>query len=92
MDGAAALFLFYILFFGAIVWGVIHNKAKYNAIPTLKEYLETFPHAKTRHGIRCGYCNSKNLRNWGVNGANDRNRTVHCNSCGEKLYRVAHKD
>ena len=66
-------------------------KEKYMALPTLDDYLKKHPKAKTKHGIACAHCNSKNLKNLGFSDRHDPRRMVSCNSCGEPLYRLHRK-
>ena len=66
----------------------IDSKWKENFPLTLQEYLEKYPNAKTHNGIRCFACNSKALKNWGLNNAHSKKREVSCNHCSTKLYRI----
>lgn len=54
---------------------------------TLREYLHKHPTARTSTGIRCIVCNSKSIKNWGLEGADDVRRIFICNHCNTRLYR-----
>lgn len=55
---------------------------------TLPEYLKTYPHCRTAHGIRCAACNSGSIKNWGFGGPADTRRLFICNQCNARLYRA----
>jgi|GEM_PF-1347166 len=73
-------FLFYLMFIRPA------KKAWFN-LPTLDQYLSKNPTCNTGLGIKCCYCGSKSIRNWGQRAANDWRRVHICNGCGRKLYR-----
>jgi len=65
-------------------------KLKYDAwrkLPTLRHYLERFPHCRSAHGIQCAHCGASSIRNWGLYRADSVSRTFICNHCGQSLYR-----
>jgi DNA-directed RNA polymerase subunit RPC12/RpoP len=55
---------------------------------TFLEYIEANPETKTQSGIKCNICGSKSLKNWGMGGAQSKNRSISCNHCSTKLYRI----
>jgi DNA-directed RNA polymerase subunit RPC12/RpoP len=54
---------------------------------TLDHYLKEHPECATGRGIRCAYCGSSSIRNWGLTAADDHRRVFMCNHCGSTLYR-----
>lgn len=70
-----------------IVGGHLAIHLRWRSLPPLDTYLRAHPHCRTGDGIKCAFCGSKSIRNWGVLAANDPRRSFACNSCGTKLYR-----
>ena len=55
---------------------------------TFQEYISVNPSVKTGNGIKCISCGSRSLKNWGINGPHSDKRSVTCNHCSSRLYRV----
>jgi hypothetical protein len=68
-----------------LVWG--RRRFEYMRLPTLKLYLQKHPHCRTEHGVRCTYCLSSSIKNYGYSSERDKNRVFVCNHCGSILYR-----
>lgn len=84
------LVLIFLAIAGLAIWADRLGKAqrrKWLLLPTLEQYLQLNPECKTGTGIRCRVCGGGSLRNWGLDNAEDTDRTFICNGCGEKLYR-----
>lgn len=90
LDGQDIRLLFVILMvvFAFVFFAFRNSKWKEDFPLTLQEYLDKYPNAKTNSGIRCFACNSKALKNWGLNNVNSKKRMVSCHHCSTKLYRI----
>ena len=56
-------------------------------LPTLAEYIQQNPGAKTSRGIRCVHCNTGVILNRGLDDASDRRRVFRCHHCNTLLSR-----
>ncbi len=82
----ASNIFFLCLFFIGYKWKVSNWRKQYPN--TLESYLKQNPQAKTDNGIKCVTCGSKSLKNWGESGPKSKRRSITCNHCSSKLYRV----
>jgi len=56
---------------------------------TLEQYLEMYPGLLVgKKGIQCSTCGSRFLKSIGLFDENGSKRSVSCNHCGTKLYRI----
>ncbi|MFK5892614.1 MAG: hypothetical protein QM504_05290 [Pseudomonadota bacterium] len=78
-----ALLLQYYLFF----YSHLKIHLNWSKLPSLDEYLESNLTSKEKSNISCAKCNSKSIKNWGVNSAKDKRRTHICNHCNSTLYK-----
>ena len=72
-----------------IPWNFKLERDAWYRRPTLRQYLEQFPHCRSARGIECVHCGSSSIRNWGRYNAASAQRTFLCNHCGTRLYRSA---
>lgn len=79
-------FILILSFIGVIIYISFKKRKEIYKLPTVKQYLEQYPDCHTQQGIKCSYCSSKSIKNWGHTSANDSLRLHICNSCGKKLY------
>ena len=80
----------YLIIF-AIIFGIYkwrYSKWRTDFPLTFQEYVSANPSVKTGNGIKCISCGSKSLKNWGIDGPESKKRSVTCNHCSSKLYRV----
>lgn len=66
------------------------NKKWVNEYPlTLAQYLKMYPNLLVgKKGIQCSNCGSRFLKSVGLFDENGSKRSVSCNHCGTKLYRI----
>ncbi len=74
------------IIFGLYKWRL--SKWRKDFPLTFQEYVSANPSVKTGNGIKCISCGSKSLKNWGISGPESKKRSVTCNHCSSKLYRV----
>jgi len=79
-----------IIIFSIFFWlyKLRYSKWKKDFPLTFQEYVSTNPTVKTGNGIKCIFCGSKSLKNWGIDGPESKKRSVTCNHCSSRLYRV----
>lgn len=81
-------FLYFIVIVVALLIGYkIYGYYEYFTMPTLKNYLKSYPNCHTGNGIKCCNCGSRSIKNWGLSNANSFFRIHICNHCGVGLYR-----
>lgn len=72
-------------------WGGALNGEQYQSwlqLPTLEQYWQIYPQAKTSTGPKCRNCGSKSHQNWGLCAKHDGDRIISCRSCNTTLYRI----
>lgn len=71
----------------AVIYKRLTQASEFELMCTLQGYLKANPECQTDRGIKCRYCNSNSIKNWGRIRADDTDRVFICNHCGESLYR-----
>ncbi|MGB0281119.1 MAG: hypothetical protein ACPGAE_02915 [Neptuniibacter sp.] len=73
--------------FAAKIYFYFKDQNNWKKMPTILDYTSEHPDCRSENGIKCCYCGSKSIRNWGLNSPNDDRRVFICNHCGSDLYR-----
>lgn len=87
MDSIVLKLVFFCVIAALVVYFFWEGKKSQSALPSFDEYKAV--HKQEGHpGATCYKCNSKNMRNLGVNGMHDDNRVVRCGHCDTALYQT----
>ena len=73
------------MFFGMTYY--VSKIMRWQDIPKLEKYLETYPDTKTDSGVKCHACGSESLIEVGLWSEKSREVTFVCSACGAQLYR-----
>lgn len=79
------IFILATLFFGMTY--IVTKIIRWQSFLTIDKYLEKYPENKTENGVKCNFCGSEDIKEWGLWGKESRERSFVCAGCNAIVYR-----